>query len=259
MKDPYEVLGLSHGASTEEVKKAYRTLSRKYHPDANINNPNKAQAEEKFKEVQQAYKAIMDGDTNSYGSSPYGNSSYGGSSYGGGQQGSGDGNPFGGFYGGFGPFGFGGSGRSSEDYNQNDRDSRYYQAARNYINSRSYEEALNVLNQIQDRSAKWYYYSGVSNAGLGNQIRALEMLQHAIDMEPNNQEYRQAYEQIKSGSQWYMNQGRGYGMDMSGRSAARCFGVACELCILMSCCGGGCNPFFCCMPMGGGGMGGGGM
>lgn len=69
MKDPYEVLGLSHGASTEEVKKAYRTLSRKYHPDANINNPNKAQAEEKFKEVQQAYKAIMDGDTNSYGSS----------------------------------------------------------------------------------------------------------------------------------------------------------------------------------------------
>ena len=58
MKDPYEVLGLPHGASEEEVKKAYRNLSRKYHPDANINNPNAAQAEEKFKEVQAAYKKI---------------------------------------------------------------------------------------------------------------------------------------------------------------------------------------------------------
>ena len=45
MRDPYNVLGLERGASDEEVKKAYRTLSRKYHPDANINNPNREQAE----------------------------------------------------------------------------------------------------------------------------------------------------------------------------------------------------------------------
>ena len=54
MMNPYQVLGISPGASDDEIKKAYRALSRKYHPDANINNPNKAQAEEKFKEVQQA-------------------------------------------------------------------------------------------------------------------------------------------------------------------------------------------------------------
>ena len=43
MRDPYQVLGVSQDASEEEIKKAYRKLSRMYHPDANINNPNKAQ------------------------------------------------------------------------------------------------------------------------------------------------------------------------------------------------------------------------
>ena len=56
MINPYGVLGVSPSATDEEIKKAYRALSRKYHPDANINNPNKMQAEEKFKEVQQAYE-----------------------------------------------------------------------------------------------------------------------------------------------------------------------------------------------------------
>ena len=57
--DPYQVLGVAPSASDEEIKKAYRQLSRKYHPDANVNNPNAAQAEEKFKQVQQAYEEIM--------------------------------------------------------------------------------------------------------------------------------------------------------------------------------------------------------
>ena len=59
MRNPYTVLGVPENATEEENKKAYRALSRKYHPDANINNPNKAQAEEKFKEIQQAYQQIM--------------------------------------------------------------------------------------------------------------------------------------------------------------------------------------------------------
>ena len=96
MMDPYQVLGVSRNASDDEIKKAYRNLSRRYHPDANVNNPNKDQAEEKFKQIQQAYDQIMkekQQGTSDYGGA-YGNG-YGGSYYGG--FGSGYG---GGYYGG---------------------------------------------------------------------------------------------------------------------------------------------------------------
>ncbi len=88
MMNPYSVLGVSPDATEEEIKKAYRALSRKYHPDANINNPNKLQAEEKFKEVQRAYEQIMkerqQGQSFQYGG--YQNGSY--------SQGNTNGNPF---------------------------------------------------------------------------------------------------------------------------------------------------------------------
>ena len=58
--DPYSVLGVSRNASMDEIKKAYRKLSRMYHPDANVNNPNREQAEEKFKQIQEAYNRIVD-------------------------------------------------------------------------------------------------------------------------------------------------------------------------------------------------------
>lgn len=77
---------------TKKSKKAYRALSRKYHPDANINNPNAAQAEERFKQVQAAYDQIMKekeqgysgyGSTNGYGGYGYGDcGNYGGRGYG---------------------------------------------------------------------------------------------------------------------------------------------------------------------------------
>ena len=71
MTDPYSVLGVSRDATDEEIKKAYRTLSRKYHPDANINNPNKDKAEEMFKTIQQAYNQIMKEKQGGYTSSAY--------------------------------------------------------------------------------------------------------------------------------------------------------------------------------------------
>lgn len=59
MRDPYEVLGVPSNASDDEVKRAYRELSRKYHPDGYVDNPLAGLAEEKFKEVQEAYQQIM--------------------------------------------------------------------------------------------------------------------------------------------------------------------------------------------------------
>ena len=89
MSDPYKVLGIDRSATDDEVKKAYREKSRKYHPDANINNPNKDKAEEMFKLVQQAYDQIM--NERKYGSSGsgYGQSAGGyGQGYGSGGYGS---------------------------------------------------------------------------------------------------------------------------------------------------------------------------
>lgn len=57
MKNYYEILGVTNGASQEEIKKAYRKLARKYHPDV---NPDNREAEEKFKEINEAYNNLID-------------------------------------------------------------------------------------------------------------------------------------------------------------------------------------------------------
>ena len=69
MKDPYEVLGVPHGASEDEIKKAYRDLARKYHPDNYADNPLADLAQEKMKENNEAYDTLTKGGPSaSYGS-----------------------------------------------------------------------------------------------------------------------------------------------------------------------------------------------
>lgn len=204
MRNPYEVLGVPENAGDEEIKKAYRKLSRLYHPDANINNPNKKEAEEKFKEVQQAYNAIMNKDTAGFSQ---------GSSY------SGYGRSYGG--------GFSGNTGDSTD-------SRYVAAA-NFIRNGRFREALHVLEEMPLRDGRWYYLSAVAMAALGNIATALDYARTAMEMEPDNMEYRQLYARLSSTGNWYMNQ-RGFGMPV-GNVGSTC----CELCMLnlfcnMCCC-----------------------
>lgn len=152
MQDPYSILGVSRDASDEDIKKAYRKLSRIYHPDANINNPNKDQAEAKFKEIQQAYQQIMkEKEMGASGYTGTGSGGYGdaGSGYGG--------------FGGFGPFGgFYGQYTNQNQQTTETEEDIHLRAAANYLNSGHYKEALNVLSGIKDRSARWYYYSSIS-------------------------------------------------------------------------------------------------
>ncbi len=77
--NPYEVLGVSPGADEETVKKAYRALVKKYHPDRYANSPMQETAAEKMKEINQAYDMITKGKT--FGNSS-GNTSGNGQSYG---------------------------------------------------------------------------------------------------------------------------------------------------------------------------------
>ena len=220
MSDPYKVLGITRDASDDEVKKAYRNMSRKYHPDANINNPNKDKAEEMFKLVQQAYQQIMKERSGDYSSS--------GPS---GRYGSG--------YGGFG--GFNNQRAAGED----DEDAIHLRAAVNYIQGRHFREALNVLDTIRNRSAMWYYYSAVANNGVGNNATALQHAQTALNMEPGNRNYQELVQILSSGGNWYMQKSSSYGYPFGG--SVDCSRLCMTMILCNVCCGGGgCFvPFFC--------------
>ncbi len=224
MYDPYAVLGISRNATDEEIKKAYRSLSRKYHPDANVNNPHKEQAEEKFKEIQQAYQQIMH-EKEHGNSGGYGNSAYG--------------RPGGGTYGGFGDF-FGGFGQTGSAQEQ-DSESAYKRAAENYIRSGHYREAFHVLNGIKDRDAYWHYLNAIANSGIGNNVAAMESAQRALAMEPGNRQYQQLYASLQNGGSWYYGQRQSYGSPI-GDGSNFCLKLCLANMICNLCCGGG----FCC-------------
>ncbi len=196
MNDPYKVLGVSKDATDDEIKKAYRELARKYHPDNYSGNPLEDLVQEKMKEINEAYDQIQ---KERAGKGSAGNSHYG-------------------------PSGF--------------------TNVRNLINVGRFSEAELILDSIahSDRNAEWNYLKGVVLIKRGWYIDAQKYLETACYMVPDNAEYRNMLNNLRSHATSY---GGGYRTAQGGGTSACdvcstliCADCMCELCggDLIPCC-----------------------
>lgn len=242
MSNPFEVLGIPNTASDAEVKTAYRNLAKKYHPDNYNNAPDIAEvAAEKMREVNEAYNTIMKDRKNGSTANGAGSGANAGSS-----SSSNSGGRTGWGWGGFGKQSRGSqsssSGQSQNSYTQSntgnsgytynaDNAGRYstttdFSNVRNFIMAGRYDDADEVLNLVaaDRRSAEWYFLKGTVLYSRGWLEQSFTYLQTAVNMDPNNNEYRAAYNQAAK-----MRGGGAGGYKINGRE-----GVGCNLC--SSCC-----------------------
>lgn len=217
--DPYKVLGVSQDATKDEIKSAYRKKAKLYHPDLHPDDPD---ANQKMNDVNTAYDMLMNPDKyqkaraqQSYSNSSYGSYSHSGSGYGYGQtdnsrqyRSSYDGN-----YGWTGDFGFNWEdifgfgyepyqGSESSKPQPESGDSSEIRSAINAINSGNYREAIVILTKIPStlRDARWHYLSGLANHGMGNSPRDVDMMQRAVQLDPNNRLYHSLLQQYRNNS-----------------------------------------------------------
>ena len=199
MSDPYQVLGVNPNASDEEIKRAYRELARKYHPDNYQNNPLADLAEEKMKEINEAYDIVskMRSGGGGYSANNY---SSGGSAY-------------------------------QNTYQQ--QSSATFARVRNLINSGNVDQAEQLLRSTENRTAEWYFLTGSVAYRRGWLDEAMQNYQIATRMEPNNMDYRQAYNMMQQGGNAYRPAGYGNG----GMDAMDC----CTTMMCLNCLCGGCG------------------
>ena len=231
--------------SDEEIKKAYKRLSRKYHPDANLDNPKAA--EEKFKELQQAYQQVMKEKTTGYSQSSYGGYQSQGNPYGGqgnpygNQQGNpyGEWNPFEDIFGQFSGYYTNGGAQQRQKTTTGYEKDTHLRAAGNYVRNGYYQEARNVLDGMEParRNARWYYYSAAANQGLGNNVTAMEHAKQAVSMEPDNYEYQMLLQQLQGNGSWYQQRQSTYQNPYS-TGGDWCMKM-CMLNLMCNCCLGG--------------------
>lgn len=147
--NPYEVLGVSENADAETVKKAYRDLVKKYHPDKYVNNPLADLASEKLKEINKAYDMIMNSNASSYGGNTDSSHSAG----------------------------YGASSKSAD-----------FRTVRMLINQNRLNEAEQMLITLS-QNAEWHYLMGLIYIKKGWYNKGIQHLQTAVRLDPSNLEY----------------------------------------------------------------------
>lgn len=186
MNNPYEVLGVSQGASQDEIKSAYKKLVKKYHPDQYANNPLSDLAQEKIKEINAAYDTLTKGGAGSYGSTS-------------GQQTT-----------------------SSQSYRSQSSGVNQYNEIRRSIEMNNLTQAEQMLDAIRNKGAEWNFLKGVISLKKGWYDQAFRYITVANSLEPNNQEYRTALNNLNVRNNAYRQQGNYRGYNSGGSFCGIC-------------------------------------
>ena len=209
------MLGVTPQTSDDDVKRAYRELARKYHPDNYVNNPLADLAETRMKEINEAYDMIMNERRNPAGGSSGQQQSYGGAYNG--QQ-----------YGGY------------QQRTYTGANAALYSQVRQAINQGNLNMAESLLRQAAGRDAEWFFLTGTVYAHKGWYDEAQRSYVRACELDPTNAEYRTALNNL--------NMTGGYGGYRPMQEMSMCdyciqlaiCNCCCSSCLNGCCAGGGC-------------------
>jgi molecular chaperone DnaJ len=190
LENPYEILGIREGASEEEIKRAYREQVKKYHPDQYRDNPLSGLAEEKLKEINEAYNYLM--------------KNMGGSGQTNNQR------------------------RQSNNHWYNNNDNEFFNQVRADINRGNINQAEAMLDRHPNRTAAWYFLKGIIYSRKGWYDEAHNHIQIAVNMDPSNFEYRNALNAMRKNNWAY--RGNAYQHGYSNNNTDLCTICQCLWC-----------------------------